>query len=105
MNDKICHKVRNHYHYTGKCGSAKHGKYNSKYSVPKEMLIVFRWLSFYYKKLSQKNWKKSYLEKEKEEKEVQELKKNKKKKIKDITKPDLTDYKSLTEQDSWQALY
>ena len=52
-----------------------------------------------------KKLKKSYLEKEKEEKEVQELKKNKKKKIKDITKPDLTDYKSLTEQDSWQALY
>ena len=49
--------------------------------------------------------KKSYLEKEKEEKEVQELKKKKKKKIKDITKPDLTDYKSLTEQDSWQAPY
>ena len=47
--------------------------------------------------------KKSYLEKEKEEKEVQELKKKKKKK--DITKPDLTDYKSLTVQDSWQALY
>ena len=51
-----------------------------------------------------KKLKKSYLEKEKEEKEVQELKKKKKKK-KDITKPDLTDYKSLTVQDSWQALY
>ena len=42
LNDKICHKVRNHCHYTGKYGSAKHDKYNSKYSVPKEMLIIFR---------------------------------------------------------------
>ena len=108
MNDKICHKVRNHSHYTGKYGSAKHDKYNSKYSVPKEMLIIFRkWSNYDYhfitKKLAKKIEKK-LLRKRKIRKTSPTTEKKKKKK-KDITKPDLTDYKSLTVQDSWQALY
>ena len=106
MNDKICHKVRNHCHYTGKYGSAKHDKYNSKYSVPKEMLIIFRkWSNYDYhfitKKLAKKIEKK-LLRKRKRRKRSTRTEKKKKK---DITKPDLTDYKSLTVQDSWQALY
>ena len=112
LNDKICHKVRNHCHYTGKYGSAKHDKYNSKYSVPKEMLIIFRkWSNYDYhfitKKLAKKIEKK-LLRKRKRRKRstrTEKKKKKKKKKKKDITKPDLTDYKSLTVQDSWQALY
>ena len=109
MNDKICHKVRNHCHYTGKYGSAKHDNYNSKYSVPKEMLIIFRkWSNYDYhfitKKLAKKIEKK-LLRKRKRRKRSTRTEKKKKKKKKDITKPDLTDYKSLTVQDSWQALY
>ena len=108
MNDKICHKVRNHCHYTGKYGSAKHDKYNLKYSVPKEMLIIFRkWSNYDYhfitKKLAKKIEKK-LLRKRKRRKRSTRTEKKKEKK-KDITKPDLTDYKSLTVQDSWQALY
>ena len=108
MNDKICHKVRNHCHYTGKYGSAKHDKYNSKYSVPKEMLIIFRkWSNYDYhfitKKLAKKIEKKLLRNRKRRKRSTRTEKKKKKKK--DITKPDLTDYKSLTVQDSWQALY
>ena len=85
MNDKICHKVRNHCHYTGKYGSAKHGKYNSKYSVPKEMLIIFRkWSNYDYhfitKKLAKKIEKKLLRKRKRRKRSTRTEKKKEKKK-------------------------
>ena len=39
--DKKYHKVRVCCHYTGECRDVPHTKYNLKYSMPKEILIVF----------------------------------------------------------------
>ena len=39
--DKKVYKVRDHCHYTGQYRSAVHSIYNSKYKVPKKILIVF----------------------------------------------------------------
>ena len=40
-NDKTYHKVRDHCHYTGKYGGAAHSICNLKYSIPKEIPVVF----------------------------------------------------------------
>ena len=39
-NKKYC-KVRDHFHYTGKCGGAVHSICNLKHSVPKKIPIFF----------------------------------------------------------------
>ena len=41
LKDKKYRKVRHHYHYTGEYRGAAHNIYNLKYSVPKEIPIVF----------------------------------------------------------------
>ena len=40
--DKKCHKVRDHCHYTAKYRGAVHSIFNLKYSVPKKIPIVFQ---------------------------------------------------------------
>ena len=40
-SDKKHHKVRNHYHYTGKYKGAAHNICNLRYKVPKEIPVVF----------------------------------------------------------------
>ena len=40
-NDKNHHKVRDHYHYTGKFRGAAHIIYNLRYKTPEEIPIVF----------------------------------------------------------------
>ena len=39
--DKKYHKVKDHYHYTGKYRSAAHDNCNLRYKTPKEIPIVF----------------------------------------------------------------
>ena len=41
LKDKIYHKVRGHCYYTGEYRDAAHSIYNLKYTVPKEVPIVF----------------------------------------------------------------
>ena len=41
LKDKKYRKVRDHCHYTGQYRGAAHNKCNLKYSVPKEISIVF----------------------------------------------------------------
>lgn len=36
------HTVRDHHHYTGKNRSAAHNIFNLKYSLPKEIFVVFQ---------------------------------------------------------------
>ena len=40
-SDKKHHKVRDHYHYTGKYKEAAHSICNLRYKVPKEIPVVF----------------------------------------------------------------
>ena len=40
-SDKKYHKVRDHYHYTGKYRGAAHDIYNLRYKIPKEISVVF----------------------------------------------------------------
>ena len=40
-DNKRYHKVRDHYHYTGKYRGAAHGIYNLIYRTPKEILVAF----------------------------------------------------------------
>ena len=40
-DDKKYHKVRDHYHYTGKYRGAAHNICNLRYKIPKEILSVF----------------------------------------------------------------
>ena len=40
-SDKKHHKVRDHYHYTGKYRGAAHDICNLRYEVPKEIPVVF----------------------------------------------------------------
>ena len=39
--DKTYHKVRDHCHYTGEYRAASHSIFNLKYSIPKEINIIF----------------------------------------------------------------
>ena len=39
--NKLCHKVRDHCHYTGKYRGAAHSICNLKYQTPKEVPVVF----------------------------------------------------------------
>ena len=41
MKDKKYHIVRNHYYYTGEHGGTAHGICSLKYSVPRNVPIVF----------------------------------------------------------------
>ena len=65
--DKIYHKVRYHYHYTGEYRGAAHSICKLKYSIPKEITIIFQNGSTYdyhfiIKELAeQKNLKKNLL--------------------------------------------
>ena len=38
---KLCHKVGNHCHYTGKYRGAAHNICNLRYKIPKEISVVF----------------------------------------------------------------
>ena len=40
-NDKNYRKVKNNCHYTGKCRGAAHSIYNLKFSIPKQIAVVF----------------------------------------------------------------
>ena len=40
-NDKKYHKVKDHYHYTGKCRGAAHDICNLRYKISKEIPVVF----------------------------------------------------------------
>ena len=40
-SDKKYHKVRDHYHYTGKYRGAAHDIYSLRYKIPKEISVVF----------------------------------------------------------------
>ena len=40
-NNKKCHKVRDHCHFTGKYGGAAHDICNLRYKTPKEIPVVF----------------------------------------------------------------
>ena len=40
-DNKKCHKVRDHCHYTGKYREAAHNIFNLKYKIPKEIPVVF----------------------------------------------------------------
>ena len=40
-NNKKCHKVRDHYHYTGKYRGAAHDICSLRYKTPKEIPLVF----------------------------------------------------------------
>ena len=40
-NDKNCHKVKDHCHYAGKYRGAAHSICNLKYSIPKEITVIF----------------------------------------------------------------
>ena len=40
-NNKKYHKVRDHYHYTGKCRGAAHSICNLRYKTPKEIPVMF----------------------------------------------------------------
>ena len=46
-NNKKYHKVRDHFHYTGKYRGAAHGICNWKYKTPKEIPVVFHNASKY----------------------------------------------------------
>ena len=40
-NNKKCHKVKDHYHYTGKYRVGAHDICNLRYKIPKEIPVVF----------------------------------------------------------------
>ena len=40
-SDKKYHKVKDHFHYTGKYRGAAHDIYNLRYKIPKEIPVVF----------------------------------------------------------------
>ena len=46
-NDKKCHKVKDHCHYTGKYRGAAHDICNLRYKIPKEIPVVFHNASAY----------------------------------------------------------
>ena len=41
LTSKEYRKVKNHCHYSGKCGGAAHSIFNFKYSLPKEIPALF----------------------------------------------------------------
>ena len=63
MIDKKVYKVRDHCHYTGQYRSAVHSIYNSKYKVPKKILIVYHNGSSYDYHFLGKGWAEEFFKK------------------------------------------
>ena len=61
LKDKSCHKVIDHCHYTGEYRGDAHSICNLKYSLPKNMLIIFHNGSTYDYHATIKEFQKNYL--------------------------------------------